>query len=50
MGIAREYLNTIDYADVTPALDAMTEERWIDVCKKYLSQPHKKEGLFVGYC
>lgn len=45
LGIAREYLRTIDYADVTPALERMTEERWIDGCKKYLSQPHKGENL-----
>ncbi len=45
LGIAREYLKTIDYADVTPALERMTEERWIDGCKKYLSHPHKGEEL-----
>ena len=45
LGIARGYLNTIDYADVTPVLDAITEERWIDGRKKYLSQPHKWEAL-----
>ncbi len=43
LGIAREYLRTIDYADVTPALEGMTEEKWIEGCEKYLSQPHKGE-------
>lgn len=39
--IAREYLKTIDYADVTPALKDVTEEKWLAVCKKYLEEPHK---------
>lgn len=39
--IAKEYVKTIEYADVTAAFDEMTEERWIDYCEKYLSEPHK---------
>ncbi len=48
LGIAREYLKTIEYADVTPALEAMTEEKWIEGCKKYLSQPHKGVYAFCS--
>ena len=39
--IAREYVATIEYADVTAALRDMSEERWINGCKKFLSEPHK---------
>ena len=41
LSIAKGYVKTIEYADVTAAFDEITEERWIDYCKKYLSEPHK---------
>ena len=41
LSIAKGYVKTIEYADVTAAFDEMTEERWIYYCKKYLSEPHK---------
>ena len=39
--LAKEYVKTIDFADVTPAMDSLTEEQWLEVCNDYLSQPHK---------
>ncbi len=42
--IAKEYVKTIDYADVTPAFDDLTDEdieRWKDGCEEYLSSDHK---------
>lgn len=45
LSIAKGYVKTIEYADVTAAFDEMTEERWIDYCKKYLSEPHKGEDI-----
>jgi hypothetical protein len=45
--IAKEYVKTIDYADVTPAFDDLTDEdieRWKDGCEEYLSSDHKGAG------
>ena len=39
--IAKEYVKTISYADVTEAFEKMAEETWKEGCKEYLSQPHK---------
>lgn len=39
--IAKDYVKTIEYADVTPAFDEMDQKRWIAYCKEYLSEPHK---------
>lgn len=44
LNIARDYVKTIDFADVTAALDEMAEDEWMDYCKKYLSEPHKGEN------
>ena len=41
LDIAKEYLETIDYADVTDALKDMTTEEWASYCRKYLAEPHK---------
>lgn len=41
LDIAKEYLETIDYADVTDALKDMTTEEWSLYCRKYLAEPHK---------
>lgn len=41
LDIAKEYLETIDYADVTDALKDMTTEEWSSYCRKYLAEPHK---------
>ncbi|MEE3485504.1 MAG: hypothetical protein VZQ98_14435 [Bacteroidales bacterium] len=45
LDFAREYVKTIDFADVTSALEEMTEEKWIKGCKEFLSQPHKGAEL-----
>ena len=41
LDIAKEYLKTIDYADVTAALKDMTTEEWSSYRRKYLAEPHK---------
>ena len=41
LDIAKEYLKTIDYADVTAALKDMTTEEWSSYCRKYLAESHK---------
>ena len=41
LSIAKEYIKTIEFADVTAAFTEMTEKKWIRYCKKYLSEPHK---------
>ncbi len=45
LDIAKDYVKTIDFADVTAAFDEMLENDWIDYCKKYLSEPHKGEDI-----
>ncbi len=45
LDIAKDYLKTIDFADVTPALKDMDKDEWIEYCKEYLSEPHKGEKL-----
>ena len=45
MGIAREYLKTIDYADVTPALVGTTEEWWIDGARSIFYSYIKEKTL-----
>ena len=47
LSIAKAYVKTIEFADVTAAFDEMTEERWIDYCKKYMSEPHKGASMDV---
>ena len=39
--IAKEYVKTIDFADVTEAFDDMTDEDWLPVCQEYLASEHK---------
>ncbi len=39
--IAREYIGTIDYADVSEAFHDMTDEEWITACKEFLATDHK---------
>lgn len=39
--IAREYIDTIDYADVSEAFQDMTDEEWIEACKEFLANEHK---------
>ena len=41
LDIAREYIKTIDYADVTDGLKDIDQKDWIEACKEYLSTPHK---------
>ncbi|MCR4567699.1 MAG: DUF1033 family protein [Pseudobutyrivibrio sp.] len=43
--LAKDYVKTITYADVTPAFEDMTEERWKEGCEEYLAQPHKGMDL-----
>ena len=45
LDIAKDYVKTIDFADVTAAFGEMLENDWIDYCKKYLSEPHKGEDV-----
>ena len=42
--LAREYVKTIDYADMTEAFMDMDEEKWKDGCRKYLTMEHKGAG------
>ncbi len=41
LDIAREYVKTIDYVDVTAAFRDVDPEKWISGCKKYLASEHK---------
>lgn len=41
LAIAKNYISTIDYVDVTEAFSEMTDEEWIIPCKEYLSSNHK---------
>ena len=43
--LAKEYVKTIDFADVTEALKDMTNDEWIPVCKEYLESEHKGSDL-----
>ena len=43
LDIAKDYVKTIDFADVTAAFVEMSENDWMNYCKKYLSEPHKGE-------
>ena len=39
--IAKSYVKTIDFADVTEAFQNMPDEEWIIACKEYLKSEHK---------
>lgn len=39
--IAKGYVKMIEFAGVTAAFDAISEEEWMEYCKKYLPEPHK---------
>ena len=39
--LAKEYVKTIDFVDVTEAFKDMTDNDWIPVCKEYLQSEHK---------
>lgn len=41
LGIAKKYISTIDYVDVSEAFSEMTDEEWTVPCKEYLSSDHK---------
>jgi len=41
LALAKEYVKTIDFVDVTEAFKDMTEEEWIPACKEYLASEHK---------
>ena len=42
--IAKEYVKTIEFADVIDAFQDMTDEEWLPVCQEYLSSEHKGEN------
>ncbi len=46
LAIAKDYVKTIEFYDVTEAFAEMTEDEWIPVCKEYLESAHK--GMEVG--
>ena len=41
LSIAKDYVKTIDYVDVTAAFKNIDPEEWIHGCEKYLSTEHK---------
>ena len=44
LDIAKEYVESIDYADMTAAFDDLSDEdikRWMAGCEEYLSSDHK---------
>ena len=41
LSIAKDYVKTIEFYDVTEAFAEMTEDEWIPVCKEYLESAHK---------
>ena len=43
--LAKEYVKTIDFVDVTEAFKDMTNEEWIPGCKEYLESEHKGADL-----
>lgn len=43
--IAKEYIKTIDFVDVTEAFQNMKDDEWIDGCTRYLSSEHKGAGM-----
>jgi hypothetical protein len=43
--LAKAYVKTITYADVTGAFEDLTEENWKKGCREYLSEPHKGQDI-----
>ena len=43
--IAREYVQTIDYVDVTEAFGNITEAEWLRGCTEYLASEHKGSDI-----
>lgn len=41
LSIAKKYVRTIDYVDVTKAFENIDLAEWIRGCKKYLAEDHK---------
>lgn len=41
LDMAKEYVKTIEFVDVTEAFKDMTDQEWIPACKEYLSSDHK---------
>ena len=41
LSIAKEYVKTIDYVDVTEAFENIDPGEWIRGCEKYLATEHK---------
>lgn len=41
LDIAKEYVRTIDYADITEAFQDNDREKWEKGCREYLSTNHK---------
>lgn len=39
--IAKEYVKTIDYVDMTEAFAHVDQQEWISGCEKYLASDHK---------
>ena len=45
LSIAKEYVATIDYVDVTAAFEDIDPEEWIRGCEKYLATEHKGSDI-----
>lgn len=39
--IAKEYIDSIDFVDVTDAIKGMTVDKWVSACNSYLKSDHK---------
>ena len=45
LSIAKEYVVTIDYVDVTAAFENIDPEEWTHGCEKYLATEHKGSDI-----
>ena len=45
LSIAKDYVKTIDYVDVTAAFENMDPEEWTHGCEKYLATEHKGSDI-----
>ena len=39
--LAKNYIKTIDYVDITEAFEEPDYDKWKDGCKKYIAEEHK---------
>ena len=39
--LAKSFIKTIDYVDITEAFDEPDYDKWQDGCKKYIAEEHK---------